>query len=76
MRKQRRWSLSRSLELEQAKNERDRLLDALGDAFLIVDQGANIRFANAAAQKLFSGRSLIGRRFVRHFWIRDWRRRF
>ena len=49
------------LELEQAKNERDHLLDALGDAFLIVDAKANIRFANSAAQNLFRGRSLIGR---------------
>ncbi len=49
------------LELEQAKNERDHLLDALGDAFLIVDAKANIRFANSAAQNLFRGRSLLGR---------------
>ncbi|MGJ8633597.1 MAG: sensor histidine kinase [Luteolibacter sp.] len=49
------------LELQQAKDERNNLLDALGDAFLIVDSDANIRFANAAARKLFSGRLLSGR---------------
>ncbi len=53
--------LRQELELQQAKNERDHLLDALGDAFLIVDAKANIRFANSAAQNLFRGRSLLGR---------------
>ena len=53
--------IRQELELGQARNERDRLLDALGDAFLLVDADANIRFANAAAQKLFLGRSLLGR---------------
>ncbi len=48
-------------ELQQANDERDRLLDALGDAFLLVDSDANIRFANAAAQNLFRGRILTGR---------------
>ncbi len=48
-------------ELIQAKDERDLLLDALGDAFLIVDSGANILFANSAAQRLFRGRVLTGR---------------
>ena len=48
-------------ELEQAREERNRLLDALGDAFLLVDSGANIRFANAAARSLFGSRQLIDR---------------
>jgi signal transduction histidine kinase len=48
-------------ELIQAKDERDLLLDALGDAFLIVDSRANILFANSAAQRLFRGRVLTGR---------------
>jgi two-component system, OmpR family, phosphate regulon sensor histidine kinase PhoR len=48
-------------ELKQAEDERNHLLDALGDAFLIVDADANIRFANAMARDLFSGRELVGR---------------
>lgn len=55
------WKLRLELDLKQAKDERDRLLDALGDAFLIVDSRANILFANAAAQELFRGRALTGR---------------
>ena len=49
------------LELEKTKAERDQILDALGDPFLIVDSRSNIRFANAAAKELFRGRSLTGR---------------
>lgn len=48
-------------DLSQAQDERNHLLDALGDAFLIVDPDANIRFANAIARDLFSGRELVGR---------------
>ncbi len=55
------WKLRLELDLEQAKEERNHLLDALGDAFLIVDSGSNIRFANSAAKELFRGRSLAGR---------------
>lgn len=55
------WKLRLELDLKQAKDERNRLLDALGDAFLIVDSRANILFANAAAQELFRGRALTGR---------------
>jgi len=55
------WKLRLELDLKQAKDERDRLLDALGDAFLIVDSQANILFANSAAQELFRGRVLTGR---------------
>ncbi len=55
------WKLRLELDLKQAKDERDRLLDALGDAFLIVDSRANILFANSAAQELFRGRALTGR---------------
>jgi two-component system phosphate regulon sensor histidine kinase PhoR len=49
------------LDLKHAREERNRLLDALGDAFLIVDSAANITFANSAAQELFRGRVLTGR---------------
>lgn len=55
------WKLRLELDLKQAKDERNRLLDALGDAFIIVDSEANIVFANAAAQDLFRGRALTGR---------------
>lgn len=55
------WKLRLELDLKQSNNERNRLLDALGDAFIIVDSGANIVFANAAAQDLFRGRVLTGR---------------
>lgn len=48
-------------ELSQAQDNRNHLLDALGDAFLIVDSDAKIRFANAMARDLFSGRELVGR---------------
>ena len=55
------WKLRLELDLKQAKDERNRLLDALGDAFLIVDSRANILFANSAAQVFFRGRALTGR---------------
>jgi two-component system phosphate regulon sensor histidine kinase PhoR len=55
------WKLRLELDLKQAKDERNKLLDALGDAFLLVDSSANITFANAAAQNLFRGRLLTGR---------------
>lgn len=55
------WKRRLELDLQQAKEERNRLLDALGDAFLLVDSDANIRFANSAARELFQGRELTGR---------------
>lgn len=55
------WKLRLELDLKQAQDERNHLLDALGDAFLIVDSEANIRFANSAARDLFRGRVLTGR---------------
>ena len=48
-------------DLTQAREERNRLLDALGDAFLLVDADANIRFANEAARSLFGSRQLLNR---------------
>jgi two-component system phosphate regulon sensor histidine kinase PhoR len=50
-------------EITIARNESDRLLDALGDAFLLVDADGQIRFANAAAHALFNHRTLVGRPF-------------
>ena len=55
------WKLRLELDLRQAQDERNSLLDALGEAFLLVDGKANIRFANSAAQNLFRGRELAGR---------------
>ncbi len=55
------WKERLELDLRHAQDERNHLLDALGDAFLIVDGDANIRFANSAARELFGGRELAGR---------------
>lgn len=55
------WKLRLQKDLKQAREERNRMLDALGDAFLLVDDAANIRFANAAARDLFGKRELIDR---------------
>ena len=55
------WKLRLELDLKQARDERNRLLDALGDAFLLVDSEANIRFANKAARSLFGKRELLNR---------------
>jgi two-component system phosphate regulon sensor histidine kinase PhoR len=55
------WKTRAELELRQAREERDRLLDALGDAFLLVNGEGNIRFANRAARDLFGGREIVDR---------------
>ena len=55
------WKLRLEEELAQARQDRNHLLDALGDAFLIVDASHKIRFANQAARELFSGREIVGR---------------
>lgn len=47
--------------------ERDQLLDALGDAFLLVNETSQIVFANAEARKLVKGRKLIGRSLMEAF---------
>lgn len=48
-------------ETEQARDERNVLLDALGDAFILVNSQGVIRFANSAAHQLFGNRELNGR---------------
>lgn len=62
------WKLRLEIDLQQARIERNRLLDALNDAFLLVDAKAVIRFANRAARSLFDGRELVGRE-VREVFI-------
>ncbi|RYD38465.1 MAG: PAS domain-containing protein, partial [Verrucomicrobiaceae bacterium] len=48
-------------DLASARDERNRLLHALGDAFLLVDADTDIRFANDAARSLFGNRELLNR---------------
>jgi two-component system, OmpR family, phosphate regulon sensor histidine kinase PhoR len=55
------WKKRLEHDLKQARDERNLLLDALGDAFLLVDADANIRFANEAARSLFGRRELLDR---------------
>ncbi len=55
------WKLRLENDLALAREERNRLLDALGDAFLLVDAEANIRFANQAARALLGNRELRDR---------------
>jgi PAS domain S-box-containing protein len=55
------WKVRLELDLQKAREERNLLLDALGDAFLLVDSEANIRFANEAARALFGARELVNR---------------
>jgi len=47
--------------IQTANQERDRLLDALNDAFVLVDPDSHIRFANASARELFSNRQILNR---------------
>jgi len=55
------WRTKLDLDLRHARQERDQLLDALGDAFMLVDADARVRFANKAARTPFRGRDLTGR---------------
>lgn len=55
------WKLKLDLDLRQARQERNQLLDALGESFLLVDANSRILFVNRAARLLFRGRDLIGR---------------
>ena len=52
---------------KDALSERDQLLDALGDAFLLVNETSHIVFANASARNLVKGRKLIGRSIMEAF---------
>lgn len=55
------WKARLQADLERARGERDRLLNALNDAVFLIDTSTVIRFANKAAFELFGGRELIGR---------------
>jgi two-component system phosphate regulon sensor histidine kinase PhoR len=55
------WKARLQAELDQARSERDRLLNALGDAVFLIDKNSFIRFANKAASAMFGGRELTGR---------------
>ncbi len=55
------WKSKLEVELRSARAERDKMLDALSDAFLLVDASGVIRIANGAAERFFNGRSLVGR---------------
>ena len=58
----------RSREVRKdALSERDQLLDALGDAFLLVNDTSQIVFANVVARKLVKGRKLSGRSVIEAF---------
>lgn len=51
----------------EALRERDELLDALGDAFLLVNETSQIVFANACARTLVKGRKLMGQSIMEAF---------
>jgi two-component system phosphate regulon sensor histidine kinase PhoR len=59
--------LRHEADLKQARMEQERMLDALNDAFLLVDPTASIRFANKAAYALFDGRNLLHRSVAEAF---------
>lgn len=50
-------------EAQTAEFERDRILNALGDAFLLIDAKGIIIIGNIAARRLFDGRKLRQRHF-------------
>ena len=52
---------------KEALRERDQLLDALGDAFLLVNETSQIVFANACARTIVKGRRLMGRSIMEAF---------
>lgn len=55
------WKRRLESDLDRARGERDRLLDALNDAVFLIDSDSAIRFANRAASDLFGNRQLLGR---------------
>ena len=55
------WKTRLQSDLDRARGERDRLLNALNDSVFLIDGDFTIRFANKAASELFGGRELLGR---------------
>lgn len=54
------WKSKLDIDLKRAREDRNQLLDALAEGFLLVDSDAQILFANKAAAQLFRGRDLVG----------------
>lgn len=54
------WRLGPEPSLQQARRERDQLLDALNDALLLLDSDHRVLFANRTAAAMFSHREMIG----------------
>ncbi|MCU0794502.1 MAG: ATP-binding protein [Akkermansiaceae bacterium] len=55
------WKSRLAEDLKRARHERDGLLNALAEAFLMVDASGSIRFANQSAIRMFGGRQLLDR---------------
>ena len=55
------WKLRLDLDLRQARKERNQLLDALAEAFLLIDAETRVIFANRTAREMFQGREILGR---------------
>ena len=56
------WKVRLDLDLKHARQERDHLLDALAESFLLIDAESRIIFANKSAIGMFPGRELLDRR--------------
>lgn len=51
----------------ESVSERDRLLDSVGHAYLLVDSTSHIQFTNSTARELLKGRDLDGRTIIEAF---------
>lgn len=61
------WKVRLDLDLKQARRERNHLLDALAESFLLINSDSRIIFANKAARAMFPGRELLKRRVSEAF---------
>lgn len=61
------WKVRLDLDLKQARRERNQLLDALAESFLLINADTRILFANKAATAMFPGRELHKRRISEVF---------
>ena len=55
------WKTRLAADLKRARLERDGLLNALAEAFLLIDSSGRIRFANQSAFRMFGQRQLLDR---------------